>query len=180
MGFSPQKFQLPQVMADKTSRVGLITIPSTELRQIYIPTASLLLNPSTITTQSWRTLLMLKATLIHLIAWKCGNIQSTPSLDPSCNFQQLFILKNEHAMLWKKSISQSPRTSPPINIISSFYVFTFLQSNLWTPYPSSHYAKSQMLYESSEVRPTANIELFRTALLNYPSELSCWYIVVGR
>ena len=81
-------------------------------------------------------------------------------------------------MLWKKSISQSPRTSQPINIISSFSFFTSLRSNWRTPYSSSHSAKSQRLYEVSEVRPTVNLELFRTAILKYPFEFSCWYIVV--
>ena len=34
-----------------------------------------------------------------------------------------------------------------------------------------------MMYEASAVCPTANLGLFRTALLKYPYELSCWYIV---
>ena len=81
-------------------------------------------------------------------------------------------------MLWKNSISKSPRTSPTINIISPFPVFTSLQSNWRTTYSFSHSADSHMLYEASAVHPTANLELFRISLLNYPSELSCWYIVV--
>ena len=35
-----------------------------------------------------------------------------------------------------------------------------------------------MLYEDSEVRPTANLELFNTSLLKYISELTCFYIVI--
>ena len=35
-----------------------------------------------------------------------------------------------------------------------------------------------MLYEASAVLPTTNLELFRTALLKYPSEFFDWYIVV--
>ena len=81
-------------------------------------------------------------------------------------------------MLWKKYISQSPRTSPPINIISYFRVSTSLQSNWRTPYSSSHSFDSQMLYGYSAVRPTANLKLFRTNLLNYLSEFSCWYLDV--
>ena len=35
-----------------------------------------------------------------------------------------------------------------------------------------------MLYEESSVLPYANLELFSTAILEYPSEFFCWYIVV--
>ena len=34
------------------------------------------------------------------------------------------------------------------------------------------------MYEESAVRPNANLKLFITALLKYPSEFFCWYIVV--
>ena len=37
-----------------------------------------------------------------------------------------------------------------------------------------------MLYEDSELIPSANIELFRTGLLKYSSEFYCCYIVVLR
>ena len=35
-----------------------------------------------------------------------------------------------------------------------------------------------MLHEDSSVLPSANLEIFRTALLKYLSEFFCWYIVV--
>ena len=81
-------------------------------------------------------------------------------------------------MLWRKSIFQLPYPSPPISIIPSFPIFISLQSNWRAPYSLSYSVESQMLYEDSSVLPSTNLELFRTALLNYRSEFFCWYIVV--
>ena len=122
--------------------------------------------------------MILKATLISLISKNCGNIQSTTSLYLSCNFLQLFIVNTQNAMLWKKSIFQSPQTSTSLNIISSFTVFNYLQSNWRTTYSSYHSAKSHMLYEALATHRIYNLELFRTDLLKCPSELSSWYKVV--
>ena len=58
-----------------------------------------------------------------------------------------------------------PHISPPINIISSFPVFTFLQYNWWAAYYSSHSIESHILYEDSAVLPSEKLELFRTAIL---------------
>ena len=78
----------------------------------------------------------------------------------------------------KKYIHQLPRPSTFINIISWLPVFTSLQSNWITPYYLSHSAKSQIIYEDSEVYPIFNLELFRTSILKDMSGLSCCYKVV--
>ena len=57
-------------------------------------------------------------------------------------------------------------------------VFTSIQSNWRTPYPSHHSTKSQMIYVYLKLLPTAKLELFITGILKQPSELSYYYIVV--
>ena len=81
-------------------------------------------------------------------------------------------------MLCKKSIYRLTGTLSLISIIASFPVFTYLQSNWRTLFPSSHYYDSQILYEESSVLPTVDLKLFRTALLKFPSGFSCFYILV--
>ena len=69
-------------MSDKQSRVGLRTISSTQTRQNNVPTASIFLNPYNLPKKPWIIIIMVKATLVYFIDYNCGNIQSTPSLDP--------------------------------------------------------------------------------------------------
>ena len=52
MWFSPRKFQMPQVMADKTSRVGFRTISYAKPRRIYFPTASPLFKSAHLTIKA--------------------------------------------------------------------------------------------------------------------------------
>ena len=77
-------------------------------------------------------------------------------------------------MLFKKSIFQSPQTSPPINIISYLPIFNYLQSNWRAPCSSSYSPESHILYEDPSVLSYFNLELFRTALL----EVSVWIFIL--
>ena len=67
----PCKFQLPQVMANETSKVGFRTILSAEPQLIDVPTTSLLLNTLTFPTQPLKNVSMVKATMVFLIALNC-------------------------------------------------------------------------------------------------------------
>ena len=178
MRFSPRKFQLPWVMSDKISRVGYITISSVEPQRIDIPTISILLNMPTIPTHPWIILLMAKSTLVSLIAWNCRNIQSTPSLYPSRKFPQLFICKEVacHDMETVYFLITTDITSHQNYIIIPCLNFSPIQLKKSILFVRFWWVAYSVWSLGST--PTVNLELFRTDLLKYPYEFSCWYIVV--
>ena len=105
MRLSPLRFQLPWVMADKISRYGFITISYADQHQIKVPIVSILFNPSTLKTHTWRIFLMLSVTLVSLIACIFGNIKISPLFDPSSICSQLVVFNIQHAIIQKMLIS---------------------------------------------------------------------------
>ena len=75
----------------------------------------------------------------------------------------------------EKYISQYPRISSSIRIISSFPVFTSLQSNWRGPYFFPIIISTKFCMKT---RQYALLPTFRNALLKYPYELSCCCIFI--
>ena len=148
--------EIPNVTGDgrKKSWVRLITISSTEPRRINVPTASLLLNPSTIPSKPRRILLMLKATLVALIAWNCGNkpvntlIRSFQQLstvvyckDLACHYMEKFYLPittditTHHHYIILPCLHLSPiQVENSILFVPFFHVPDYVWSLVSTPY----------------------------------------------
>ena len=175
--FYPWKLQPPRVMADKKSIVGFRTVSYAETKCIDVPTALIIFNVPTFPTYPQSILLMVKAKTVSFIYWNFGNIQSKPSLEPYHNFQQLFIVKKDHAMLWKIyfPITMDTITNQNYIILTclSFYIIQLYIFILFVP----------LCWVSDNVWILIINPYFQPWIIYYFSlKLSvlfpCWYIVV--
>ena len=78
-----------------------------------------------------------KITLVSFIAWNCGNILSTTSLEPSQTFPQLFIVKTYHSILWKSIFPNHHRYHHPSTLYhpSLYLIFSRRTVELHTLHP---------------------------------------------